>query len=154
MFVCLPLDFVHPGRTWAAWTDFGWRIHGETDRARTGKTCRSGITIYCTSKRMIGANLESFLAVAGSATAITATGCTFNMSVKISRYFFAMFFSKNSRHSVKPSPQRLLACQSPDLRLTGWMVIAYGWMAAHWAAVLCFHPRNLSCSILHFIAFR
>jgi len=150
----LPQDFGHPGRKWAAWADLGWPIHLETDRAPTGETCRSCISIYGTLMRTLGANLRSFLAGAGSATAIAATGCTLNMSVKIRGCFFAMSFSKKSRHSVKRSPRRLLACQSSDLQLTGWRVIAYGWMAAHWAAVLCFHPGILSGCILRFIAFR
>jgi len=154
MFVGLPLDFVHSDRKWAAWVDFGWPIHPETDRVRTGETCRSCIRIYGTLMRTLGANSGSFLAGAGSATAIAATGCTFDMSVKIRCCFFAMSFSKKSRHSVKRSPRRLLACQSPNLWLTGWRVIAYAWMAAHCAAVLCFHPWILSCSILRFIAFR
>jgi len=154
MFVGLPLDFDYPSTKWAAWADFGWPIHPATDRARTGQTCRSCISIYGTLMLTLGANLQTFLAGAGSATAIAATGCTFNMSIKIRSCFFGMSFSKRSRHSVKGSPPRLLACQSPDLRLTGWRVIAYGYMAAHCGAVLCFDPGILSCSILPFIAFR
>jgi len=83
MFVGLPLDFVHPGRKWAAWADIGCPIHPEMHRVRTGETSRSCISIYGTLMRTLGANLRSFLAGAGSATAIAATGCTFNMSVKI-----------------------------------------------------------------------
>ena len=154
MFVGLPLKFVHPGRKWAAWANIRWPIRPETERAWTGETCRSCISIYGTLMRTLGANLQTFLAGAGSATAIAATGCTFNMSIKMRSCFFGMSFTKRSRDSVKGSPPRLLACQSPDLRLTGWRVIAYAWMPVHWVAVLCCHPGILSCSILRFIAFR
>jgi len=148
----LPLDLVHADRKWAAWADYGWLIYQETHRARTGETCRSCISIYGISLlRTLGDNLQSSLMGVESATGTAATGAL-NMSLKIHGCFFAMSVSKRSRHSVKRAPWGLLACQIPDLWLTGWRVRACAWMDAHCAAVLCFHPGILSCSILRFIA--
>jgi len=79
----LPLDLVHPDRTWAAWADYGWLIYPEMDRPQTSKTCRSCISIYSTSLlRTLGDNLLSFLAGVRSATGTAATGAL-NMSLKI-----------------------------------------------------------------------
>jgi len=83
MFFGLTRDFVDSGRKWAAWADFGWLIDPEMHRARTGETCRSCISIYDTLMLALGSNLRSFLVWAGSATTTAATGCTFNLSVKI-----------------------------------------------------------------------
>jgi len=61
----------------------GWLIHTETEKARTGETCRSCMSIWGTLLRTVGAKLRSFLEEAGFATAIAATGSPFNMSIKI-----------------------------------------------------------------------
>ena len=154
MSTTLPLDLLHPDRNWAAWADYGCLIYPQTDRPRTGETCRSCITIYDTCVLWtLGDNLQSFLAGVGFATGTAATGAL-TMSVKIPCCFFAMSFRKKSRHLVKRSLRALLACQSPDLWVTGRRVRAFAWMAAHCPAVLRFHPGILSCSILCLIAFR
>jgi len=154
MSTTLALDLVHGDRKWAAWADYRWLIYPETDRSRTGGTCRSCISIYAKSLlRTIGDNLPSFLAGVGSQTGTAATGAL-NMSLKIRSCFFAMSFSKRSRQSLKRSPRGLLARPSPDLWLTGRRVRACAWMAAHCPAALCFHPGILSSSIFRFTALR
>jgi len=70
----------------------------------------------------------------GAATGVTTgaltrategTGCTVNNHVKLGLYFFALSFSKKSRHSVKRLPWAIFVCQSAAITVTGGVIRVY-----------------------------
>ena len=80
--MALPLDVVQSDGEHVVRVDDGWLIYPEPDRAGTGKTCRSYISICdIYSMETLWGNLRSFPTATGSPTA--GTGCTLNKSLKV-----------------------------------------------------------------------
>jgi len=154
MCTTLPLDLVYPNTKRAAWasTD-GFSMARRTDHELVrpaGAVLPYILHLYC---GRLGISYDHCWLEWGPQPE-QPNGCSQHVSYD-TLMFFAISFCQRSRDSVKHSPLELLAYQSPDLWLTGRTrrVTACAWTGAHCAAVLCFHPGFLSCSILRCIAF-